>query len=94
MKTTPHLRPSLENYAFEFTDTFGGEANYTWVHRGTVQARSLRGAVTMAKRELGLTGHRCRSEQWGDESALYPVGSCTVLFVRWEESVPDVPATV
>ncbi len=89
MKTATTPRPSLETYAFEFTDTFGGEANYSWVRRGTVQARSLRGAVILAKRELGLTGHRCRVSDYGDETALYPAGSCTVLFVRWEE-----PATV
>ena len=90
MKTKNAIRPSLETYAFEYTDTFGGEANYCWVRRGTVRARSLRGAVTLAKRQLDLSGVRCRSVNYGDEAALYPQGSCTVLFVRFEES----PATV
>jgi len=78
-------KEKLESYAFEFTDTFGGEANYCWVRRGIVKARTLAGAVRMAKRELGLNGHRCRAANYGDETALYPAGSCTVLFVRWED---------
>ena len=26
----------MQTYSYEFTDTFGGEANYSWVKRGTV----------------------------------------------------------
>ena len=25
----------MQTYSYEFTDTFGGEANYSWVKRGT-----------------------------------------------------------
>jgi hypothetical protein len=31
-------------YKIEVTDTFGGEANYCWVSRYTVKAKSIRGA--------------------------------------------------
>jgi hypothetical protein len=35
----------------EFTDTYGGEANYCWVDRYRVKANSLRQALTKAKKE-------------------------------------------
>ena len=73
-------------YEYEYTDTFAGEANYAWVHRGTVEAPNDRTAVRRAKAAVGLTGVRCRREEWGGTViALYPVGSCTVLFVTWGE---------
>ena len=28
-------------YAIEYTDTFGGEANYSWVHRATINMPDL-----------------------------------------------------
>ena len=40
---------------FEHTDTFGGEANYSWVKRGTLdipEGTSDRGIVTKVKKEL------------------------------------------
>lgn len=38
----------------EITDTFGGEANYCWVHRFKVSASSFRGAVTKIAKETGI----------------------------------------
>lgn len=32
-------------YEIEVTDTFGGEANYCWVKRGTTKCRSRRGQI-------------------------------------------------
>ena len=31
----------MQTYSYEFTDTFGGEANYCWVKRGTVSVPEL-----------------------------------------------------
>lgn len=70
----------------EYTDTFGGEANYAWVKRwSTRRELSERGLVRMAKAAAGLAGVRCRKENWGDVIALYPVGCCTVLFIGWQD---------
>lgn len=69
---------------FEYTDTFGGEANYSWVrrHEATFPADiSDRALVRRAKAWAGLTNCRCRTENLGDLIALYPQGSCTVLFI-------------
>ena len=41
-------------YLFEVTDTFGGEANYSWVRRYTVHATSMSGALRMVNREEGF----------------------------------------
>lgn len=71
----------------EMTDTFGGEANYSWVKRGTtlVTAGASRRSVVLAvKCELGLTGTRCRTYDHGDMIEMRPIGSCTVAFVTVE----------
>lgn len=40
-------------YYFEMTDTFSGELNYCWLHRFTITAKSLRGALQKLSRETG-----------------------------------------
>lgn len=67
----------------ELTDTFGGEANYAWVRRGTTLVRdgaSRLAIVRAVKRELGITGTRCRVTDHGDMLELTPYGTCTVAF--------------
>jgi hypothetical protein len=70
----------MENYNYEYTDTFGGEANYSWVRRGEVNATSLN-VVRRVKRALGLEGVKCTREEYGDTIVLRPIGSCTVVFI-------------
>jgi hypothetical protein len=68
----------------ELTDTFGGEANYSWVRRAELElaaSATNRQVVTAAKAALGLTGTRCRRFDHGEGFELRPVGSCTVAFV-------------
>jgi hypothetical protein len=69
----------------EYTDTYGGEANYSWVHRKEIQAKTERGLVRKAKAELGLTGVRCRRVDFGDEIWLYPRGFNTVAFIYFND---------
>jgi hypothetical protein len=69
---------------FEMTDTFGGEANYSWVRRGEVSL--LEGAsdltlVRRVKKALGLEGVPCKRESYGEQIVLRPVGSCVVVFI-------------
>lgn len=70
-----------QEFPWEYTDTFGGEANYSWVKRGTVKARDMKQAIRLAKRAAGLSGVPCARESWGEQIALRPRGTCTVLFV-------------
>lgn len=69
-------------YFVEITDTFGGEANYSWVTRHKVRASSERGALIRVNRDSGLgfrsagcgrydsrTGVTCAFiEPWDDEA--------------------------
>ena len=68
----------------ELTDTFGGEANYSWAQREQLELpadATDRQIVTAAKAALGLTGTRCRRFDHGEGFELRPCGSCTVAFV-------------
>ena len=77
-------------FRVEYTDTFGGEANYSWVCRARFEAPESitdRNLVARAKRELGLTGVRCRREKWGETLVLRPVGTHTIVFIDVDEEV-------
>lgn len=64
-------------YKVEITDTFGGEANYCWIRRYLVKAKSERGAVQMIARRYG--------PGWKAEySGRYNLsGACVCMFVDW-----------
>lgn len=71
-------------YHCELTDTLGGEANYSWVRRETLELSddlTDRQIIRRAKAALGLTGCRCRTSNYGDSWELRPYGACTVLFI-------------
>lgn len=72
-------------YAIEYTDTFGGEANYSWVRRAQFEApesASQALIVRRAKAAIGLTGWPMRTESMGDMYKLTPAsGCCTVAFI-------------
>ena len=75
---------TLTVWDVELTDTFGGQANYSWVRRDQLalpQDASRRSIITAAKAALGLTGCRCRTFECGDGFELRPIGSCTVAFL-------------
>lgn len=70
----------------EYTDTFGGQANYSWVNRAEVEniegASNLR-MVREFKKALGLTGMRGRSYWYGDSWEFRPYGCATVAFAQF-----------
>lgn len=70
----------------EATDTFGGEANYSWVRRETFQVpheTSNLAIVRRAKALLGYSGARCKSFDHGDMIELRPCNRCQVIFITW-----------
>lgn len=76
-------------YNVELTDTFGGEANYSWVRRATITVPdtiSDLALVRRAKAAIGLTGCRCRRDDMGDDIALRPVGTNTIAFISYDYS--------
>ena len=70
----------------EYTDTFGGEANYAWVKRVEFElpeCASDLAVVRKAKTLLGLGGLRCRKDclSGDDTITLRPSRSNTVIFI-------------
>lgn len=70
----------------ELTDTFGGDANYSWVTRVKVQAKSMAHAVRRFSKDAGFTG-RVRLAYDMDDSARYDIrGACMCFFVSpWDD---------
>lgn len=80
-------------YQVEYTDTFGGEANYCWVKRATIDspfddivphATATRRLKRAAKAKMGLTGVKGEWYDSGDFYEFRPRNMCTVLFVSAE----------
>lgn len=74
----------------EYTDTFGGEANYCWVKRATISApydptTSL--VMRRAKASVGLSGVRGVTSNLGDTIEFRPYGMATVMFVTWADEM-------
>jgi hypothetical protein len=71
-------------YLCEHTDTFGGEANYSWVQREELtlsDSASDLSLVRAAKSALGLSGVRCRRSEAGGSIELRPYGECSIVFI-------------
>jgi hypothetical protein len=67
--TTPKRQPAA-TFEYEVTDTFGGEANYCWVRRGTVRARSLRGAIRVIKAREGIACRHTTDSYGGGDARV------------------------
>jgi hypothetical protein len=68
-------------YELEYTDKFGGEANYSWVERKTTKVSpdiSDSALIRLAKKEMGLTGRHKTSDFGCDLRIDFPG---TVLFI-------------
>jgi hypothetical protein len=69
----------------EYTDTFGGEANYSWVRRATLDIpdeTSDRAIMRRVKAAFGLTGVPGRTETFGDEWHFRPRRACRIVMAR------------
>lgn len=79
----------MSSFTVEYTDTFGGEANYCWVKRATFTLDSYtnRTIIRKAKALMGLTNVRGRTEDYGDMLKFTPYKSNTVMFVTYTEGM-------
>ena len=71
----------------EMTDTYGGEANYSWVTRKDVEFKENatdRQIVMAAKKALNITGVKCIKESYGDLIKLKLVNACVVVFITFD----------
>lgn len=74
---------------FEKTDTFAGEANYSWVKRETLvlpDDTPDRMVVALARRWAGYTGRGSEWEKMGgnDDIRIKPHGRLEVVFVTFD----------
>lgn len=84
---TDRWRLYMVKFTVEYTDTFGGEANYCWVKRSefTLDGASSRMVIIRkAKALMGLSGVKGRLDDYGDSYAFRPYRSATVMFVNTE----------
>lgn len=72
----------------EVTDTFGGEANYSWVRRWTLQAddKPSRRAIVRRCKATANIGCRHKTTDYGDMIRLdfQPGGWLACMFITFE----------
>ena len=72
------------NFVVEYTDTFGGEANYAWVERRELYFKvppSDLQLVRAAKKSLNLQNVKCNKTDHGEEIRLDVVGCALCVFI-------------
>ena len=67
-------------FYIEVTDTFGGEANYSWVTRHVIKAKSVRGAMVRLARLSGIRW-RCK-DRYVDQCRYDSKSGATCAFVQ------------
>ncbi len=69
----------------EITDTFGGEANYSWAVRYKVQAKTARGAILKVNRDYGPY-RLIKAYDTGETTRHNARGSCIAFFTSaWDD---------
>lgn len=71
----------------EHTDTFAGEANYSWVIRKSFDSEDQTKAsqiIRKAKSLLGISGIRHKKEDFGDTIILDYPGICARTFITFQ----------
>jgi len=77
-------------FAVEYTDTFGGESNYSWVKRAVIEVKqgaTQRTIMRAAKAAAGISGLRGKTYDYGDMIEFRPWRCCTAMFVTFYEGV-------
>lgn len=70
----------MNTYKIEITDTYSGEANYSWVTRHEITAKSVLGAVQKLSRLSGLKWHK--TDDYGDVVRFDSKSGATCAFVE------------
>lgn len=75
-------------YVATLTDTFSGEANFSWVKTETFEAAEMASQATLirlAKKALNVSGVRGITQCLGEEYVHRFYGPCWVMFVKQAE---------
>ena len=70
----------------EKTDLYGGEANYSWVHRHEIEVSdniTHLSLMRMVKNAVGWNGLKCKVEHYGDMIEIRPYKMNEVTFVTF-----------
>jgi hypothetical protein len=67
-------------YYIEVTDTFGGEANYSWVTRHIIHGNTMRGAIQRFSRMSGINWY-CVSN-YIDQKRYDSTSGATCFFIK------------
>lgn len=78
----------MNHYFIELTDTYGGEANYSWVKRFLVKAETMRGAMRKVSRETGCPARKVFDS--GDVSRFDVPGACLCYFAEWADDPAEL----
>ncbi len=67
----------------EYTDTFGGDANYSWVERHEFECLKMSdlGIIRKVKKLCNLNGVKGRGYWIGEMYEFRPYRCCTVMFI-------------
>jgi hypothetical protein len=69
----------------EITDTFAGEANYSWITRHKVKANTIQGAISKVAKDSGLS---FRKTITGEVTRYDSKSGATCAFVEeWDDSI-------
>lgn len=70
----------MTHYLVEITDTFAGEANFSWVTRHKVKASSERGALIRINRDSGLRFRAVGCDRYDSRS-----GATCAFITPWDD---------
>ena len=74
----------MQHFFAEITDTFGGDANYSWVTRHKIKAASIRGALIRLNRDSGLGFRSVGCDRFDSRS-----GATCAFITPWDDAEHD-----
>jgi hypothetical protein len=74
------MRANQSIFFVEVTDTYGDEANYSWVHRFKVHASTYRGAIRKVRKAMSLPNAK-QVANYGDMVRYNFVNTAICAFV-------------
>ena len=95
---TLHRHEPVEVWEVQHTDTYGGEANYSWVKREEIRVAKgakRRSIMVHAMRAIGMSGVKIKEvENWGDTYKVTWRGIAQVAFVSFKEESHAGPLVI
>lgn len=73
-------------YFIEVTDTFGGDANYSWATRHLIKGKTARGAVNRFSRLSGMSWRNMGFDRYDSKS-----GATCFFIEQWDGDADRLP---